>query len=152
MNMNPREIVQALVDSVQRGDFEKAQSFLSTNYQFSGPLPKPINGETWMAINRNLKKAFPNLDYHFHLDGVDGLDGSVIRMSSELKGTHRGTLDLSPLGLGASSATDKSVATPREHGRVTIKGDKVVSWVVDRIEGGGLMGILGQLGLTVPTM
>jgi hypothetical protein len=150
--MNPREIVQALVDSVQRGDFEKAQSFLSTTYQFSGPIPTPINGETWMAINRNLKKAFPNLDYHFHLDGVDGLDGSVIRMSSELKGTHRGTLDLSPLGLGTTPATDKSFATPREHGRVTIKGDKVVSWVVDRIEGGGLMGVLGQLGLTVPGM
>jgi hypothetical protein len=145
MNMNPREIVQALVDSVQRGDFEKAQSFLSTNYQFSGPIPTPMDGETWMAIN-------PNLDYHFHLDGVDGLDGSVIRMSSELKGTHRGTLDLSPLGMGTTPATDKSIATPREHGRVTIKGDKVVSWVVDRIEGGGFMGILGQLGLTVPGM
>ena len=152
MNMNPREIVQALVDSVQRGDFEKAQSFLSNNYQFSGSIPKPLNRDIWMAINRNLKKAFPNLDYHFHLDGVDGLDGSVIRISSELKGTHRGTLDLSPLGLGATPATDKSFATPREHGRVTIKGDKVVSWVVDRIEGGGLMGVLGQLGLTVPTM
>jgi hypothetical protein len=152
MNMNPREIVQALVDSVQRGDFKKAQSFLSTNYQFSGPIPTPIDGETWMAINRNLKKAFPNLDYHFHLDGVDGLDGSVIRMSSELKGTHRGTLDLSPLGLGTTPATDKAIATPREHGRVTIKGDKVVSWVVDRIEGGGLMGMLGQLGLTIPAM
>ena len=152
MNMNPREIVQALVDSVQRGDFEKAQSFLSNDYQFSGPVQKPLNGATWMAINRNLKKAFPNLDYHFHLDGVDGLDGSVIRISSELKGTHRGALDLSPLGLGTTPATDKSIATPREHGRVTIKGDKVVSWVVDRIEGGGLMGILGQLGLTVPTM
>ena len=140
------------MDSVQRGDFKKAQSFLSTNYQFSGPIPTPIDGETWMAINRNLKKAFPNLDYHFHLDGVDGLDGSVIRMSSELKGTHRGTLDLSPLGLGTTPATDKSIATPREHGRVTIKGDKVVSWVVDRIEGGGLMGMLGQLGLTIPAM
>jgi hypothetical protein len=152
MNMNPREIVQALVDSVQRGDFEKARSFLSNDYQFSGPVRKPMNGETWMAINRNLKEAFPNLDYHFHLDGVDGLDGSVIRMSSELKGTHRGTLDLSPLGMGTTPATDKSIATPREHSRVTIKGDKVVSWVVDQIEGGGFMGILGQLGLTLPGM
>jgi len=150
--MNPREIVQALLDSVQRGDFEKAQSFLSNDYQFSGPLLKPINGETWMAINKNLKKAFPNLDYHFHLDGVDGLDGGSIRVSSELKGTHRGTLDLSPLGLGTTPATDKSFATPRERATVTIKGDKVVSWVVERIEGGGLMGILGQLGLPVPTL
>jgi hypothetical protein len=49
-------------------------------------------------------------------------------------------------------ATHKSFATPREHGRVTIKGDKVASWVVDRIEGGGLKGILGQLGIAVAAM
>ena len=147
--MNQREIVQALLDSVQRGDFEKAKTLLSNDFQFSGPVPEPINRETWMGINKNLKKAFPNLDYHFHVDGVDG---DVIKISAELKGTHSGVLDLSPVGLGVIPATNKSFATPREHGKVTIKGDKVVSWVVDRIEGGGLMGILGQLGIAVPTM
>jgi hypothetical protein len=147
--MNQREIVQALLDSVQRGDFEKAKTLLSNDFQFSGPVPEPINRETWMGINKNLKKAFPNLDYHFHVDGVDG---DVIKISAELKGTHSGVLDLSPVGLGVIPATNKSFATPREHGKVTCKGDKVASWVVDRIEGGGLMGILGQLGIAVPTM
>ena len=147
--MNQREIVQALLDSVQRGDFEKAKSLLSNDYQFSGPVPEPINGETWMEINKNLKKAFPNLDYHFHVDGVDG---DVIKISAELKGTHSGVLDLSPVGLDVIPATNKSFATPREHGKVTIKNEKVSTWVVDRIEGGGLMGILTQLGIPVPTM
>ena len=147
--MNQREIVQALLDSVQRGDFEKAKSLLSNDYQFSGPVPEPINAETWLGINKNLKKAFPNLDYHFHVDGVDGI---VTKISAELKGTHSGLLDLSAVGLGVIPATDKSFATPREHGKVTCKDDKVVSWVVDRIEGGGLMGILVQLGIPVPTM
>jgi hypothetical protein len=86
------------------------------------------------------------------VDGVDGLDGGVVKVSAELKGTHSGILDLSPVGLGVTPATGKSFAMPREHGKVTIKGDKVVSWVVNRIDGGGLMGILVQLGLTVPTM
>ena len=147
--MNQREIVQALLDSVQRGDFEKAKSLLSNDYQFSGPVPEPINAEKWMEINKNLKKAFPNLDYHFHVDGVDG---DVIKISAELKGTQSGVLDLSLLGLGVIPATNKSFATPREHGRVTIKNEKVSTWVVDRIEGGGLMGILTQLGIPVPTM
>jgi hypothetical protein len=150
--MNPREIVQALLDSVQRGDFEKAKFLVSNDCQFSGPVPELIKREAWMGINKNLKKAFPNLDYHFHLDRVDGLDGNVVTISAELKGTHSGALDLSPVGLGVTPATNKSFATPREHGKVTIKGDKVASWVVDRIEGGGLMGILGQLGIAVPTM
>jgi hypothetical protein len=147
--MNQREIVQALLDSVQRGDFEKAKSLLSNDYQFSGPVPEPINAETWLGIQQNLKKAFPNLDYHFHVDSVEG---DVTKISAELKGTHSGVLDLSPVGLGVTPATNKSFAIPREHGKVTCKGDKVVSWVIDRIEGGGLMGILTQLGIAVPTM
>ncbi len=147
--MNQREIVQALLDSVQRGDFEKAKSLLSNDYQFSGPVPEPINAETWLGINKSLKTAFPDLDYHFRVDGVEG---DVTKISAELKGTHSGLLDLSPLGLGATPATDKSFAIPREYGKVTCKGDKVISWVVDRIEGGGLMGILTQLGIPVPTM
>jgi|SRR5215211_1296954 len=147
--MNQREIVQALLDSVQRGDFQKAKSLLSNDYQFSGPVPEPINAETWVGIHTNLKRAFPDLDYHFHVESVEG---DVTKISAELKGTHSGALDLSALGLGVTPASGKSFAIPREHGKVTCKGDKVTSWVIDRIEGGGLMGILNQLGIAVPTM
>ena len=150
--MNPREIVQALLDSVQRGDFEKAKFLVSTDCQFSGPAPKLIKREAWMGMNKNLRKAFPNLDYHFHVDRVDGLDGGTVKVSAELKGTHSGVLDLSPLGLGVTPATHKSFAMPHERYRVTIKGDKVAAWVVEPIEGGGLIGILAQLGIVVPTL
>ena len=150
--MNPREIVQALLDCVQRGDFQKARFLVSKDCQFSGSVPELIRRETWMRLNKNLKKSCPNLDYQFHVDRVDGMSGNVVKISAELKGTQSGVLDLSPVGLGVTPATNKSFATPRECGRVTIMGDKVASWVVDPVEGGGLMGILGQLGLTVPDM
>jgi len=149
--MNPREIVQALLDSIQRGDFQKARFLVSNECQFSGSVPESIQREAWMGLNKNLKKACPNLDYHFHVDRVDGLDGGAVKISAELQGTHSGVLDLSLLGLGVTPATDKSFAAPREHGRVTIKHDKVASWAIEPIEGGGLMGILVQLGITAPT-
>lgn len=150
--MNAREIVQALLDSVQRGDFQKARFLVSDECQFRDGSAEPIKREAWMGINKSLKKAFPNLDYHFHVDRVDGLDGGVIKISAELKGTHSGVLDLSPLGLGVTPATDKSFAMPPEHGQVTIKHGKVASWVVEPTEGGGLMGILVQLGHAVPAI
>jgi hypothetical protein len=149
--MNPRETVQALLDSVQRGDFQKARFLVSKDCQFSGPVPEVLKREAWMEMNKNLKKACPNLDYHFHVDRVDGLDGHLVKISAELQGTQSGVLDLSPVGLGVTAATDKSFAAPREHVRVTIKDSKVASWVVEPIEGGGLMGILRQLGLTMPS-
>jgi hypothetical protein len=150
--MNPREIAQALLDSVQRGDFQKAKFLVSNDCQFSGLVPEFIRREAWIAINKNLKKAFPNLDYHFHMDGLEGLDGHVVKISAEIKGTHSGDLDLRSVGLGVTPATNKSFAMPHEHCRVAIKDGKVASWVAEPIEGGGLIGILGQLGLAVPAM
>lgn len=150
--MNPREIVQALLTSVQRGDFQKVKFLLSNDYKFSEPVGEPITGEAWMGINKNLKKACPNLDYHFHVDRVGGLDGCVVKISAELKGTHSGVLDLTPLGLGVTPATNKSFASPQEHSEVTIKDDKVSSWVVESPEGGGVVGVLGQLGVKVPAI
>ncbi len=134
---------------VQRGDFQKANFLVSKDCQFSGPVPEILKREAWMGMNKNLKRACPNLDYHFHVDRVDGLNGHLVKISAELKGTHSCALDLSPVGLGVSPATDKSFASPREHVKVTIKDSKVASWVAEPIEGGGLMGILGQLGLSV---
>jgi hypothetical protein len=49
-------------------------------------------------------------------------------------------------------ATNKSFANPHEKGTATVKGDKVVSWVVEPTEGGGVMGILSQLGVKPPAM
>ena len=150
--MNPREIVQALFDSVQRGDFQKARFLVSNDCQFRDGSAEPIRCEAWMSINKNLKKAFPDLDYHFHVHRVDGLDGGVVKISAELKGTHSGVLDLSPVGLGVTPATDKSFAAPREHFRVTIRDSKVAAWVAEPSAGGGLQGILFQLGIAEPIL
>jgi len=150
--MNPREIVQALLDSVQRGDFQKARFLVSKDCQFSGFVPELIKREAWMGINKNLKKACPNLDYHFHVDRVDGLNGHLVKIWAELRGTQSGVLDLSPVGLGVTPATNKSFATPREYVKVTIRDSKVDSWLVEPIEGAGLKAILGQLGVKLPTI
>ena len=56
--MNNREIVQALMDAVQKGDFASAKKMLSDDFQFSGPIPEPINAEAWLEMSANLKIAF----------------------------------------------------------------------------------------------
>ena len=58
--MNKREIVQALMDAVQKGDFENAKSMLADDFQFSGPVPEPINAETWLGMSASLRTAFPH--------------------------------------------------------------------------------------------
>lgn len=147
--MDSKETVQALFDAVQKGKLDEARSMLADDFQFSGPTPEPVNGAAWLGMSASLKAAFPDLNYQFK---VESADGNTVNVSAQLKGTHKENLDLTAMSMGVIPATNKSFANPHEHGKVTVKGDKIASWAVEPIEGGGLMGILGQLGVKPPAM
>jgi len=147
--MDAKTTVEALMNAVQMGDFTKAKSMLSDDFMFSGPVPQPINGDAWMGMSMGLKKAFPDLDYHFHVHSVEG---DVVNIAAELKGSHHGDLDLTAMGMGVIPATHKSFAAAHEHGKVTVKDGKVTAWATEATQGAGLMAILGQLGVKPPGM
>lgn len=147
--MNKRETVQALMDSIQKGDFEYAKSMLADDFQFSGPVPKPIDADAWLGMSASLKTAFSDLDYHFK---VIGAEGDVVRSTSQLSGTHSGSFDLTNMDMGVIPATDRSFSAKVEKNRVTVKEKKITSWVVEPTQGAGLMAILSQLGVTLPAM
>jgi predicted ester cyclase len=146
--MNNREIVQTLLDSVQKGDFVKTKSLLADNFQFSGPIPEPIDREAWLGMSASLKTAFPDLDYHFK---VIGADDDVVKTTSQLSGTHRGSFDLTNMKMGVIPATNKTFDAKLEKTKITVKENKITSWVVEPTEGAGLKAILGQLGIAAPT-
>ena len=146
--MDSKAVVQAFMDSVQKGDFEKAKSYLSSDFQFSGPVPEPMNGEAFIGMLTSLKNASPNIQYHFK---VESMNGDTADIGSKLEGTHSAPLDLTGVHMGVIPATNKSWSAAQEHGKATVKGDKVTSWAVQPTEGAGLMAILGQLGIKPPT-
>jgi len=147
--MNKREIVQTLMDSIQKGNFESARTMLADNFVFSGPVPEPINAEAWLGMSLNMKTAFPDLDYRFK---VIGTDGDVVRSTTQLSGTHNGSFDLTNMKMGVIPATNKAFSAKMEKTRVTVKGDKITSWAVEHTEGAGLKAILGQLGVKPVSM
>ena len=146
--MNPKETVSTLMGAVQSGDTKKAKSLLTDDFQFSGPIPEPVNGSRWMEVTASLRTGFPDLDYHFNIEGVDD---NVVHLSAQLTGTHTGNLDLKAVGINAIPATGKPFSMARELADVTVRNDKVVSWAGQATEGAGLVALLTQLGIEVPT-
>ena len=130
------------MDSVQRGDFDKAKTLLSDDFRYKGFVRRPISGKTWLRMSASLKMAFAGLNYHFK---VDSADGNVVNTTSQMSGNNRGAFDLTDLHMGVISATNKTFSTARENHTITVKDDKVSSWVVEPTEGAGLMAILKQL-------
>jgi len=147
--MNKRETVQALMDSIQKGDFETAKSMLTDDFQFSGPVPEPINKDAWLEMSLILKNAFPDLNYHFK---VIGAEGDVVRAISQLSGTHTGSFDLTNMHMGVIPATDKTFSATHEKTKITVKDNKISSWMSEPTEGAGLMAIMDQLGVALPAV
>jgi predicted ester cyclase len=147
--MNKRETVQALMDAVQKGNFESAKTMLADDFQFSGPVPEPINKEAWLGMSASLKAAFPDLDYHFK---VIGAEDDVVRSTTQLSGTHSGSFDLTNMNMGVIPATHKAFSAKLEKTKVTVRENKITSWAVELTEGAGLMAILGQLGVEPASM
>jgi hypothetical protein len=147
--MDSKATVQALMDSIQKADFAKAKTLLSKDFQFSGPVPEPVGGDAWLAMSKELKTAFPDLEYHFYLENMVADTASI---SVQLKGAHTGQWDLGSMNMGVIPATHRAFSAERETGNVTVKDNQVTSWALLPIEGAGLKAILGQLGVHPPTM
>jgi predicted ester cyclase len=145
--MNKRETVQTFMDFVQKGEFELATSMLAEDFQFTGPATEPINKADWLEMSINLKAAFPDLNYHFKMIGTDG---DVVRSTTQLSGTHTGTLNLVNMKMGKTPATNKLVSAKMAKTRLTIKKDKITLWAVEPTDGADLTAILGQLGVKPP--
>jgi predicted ester cyclase len=146
--MNKRETVQALMDSIQKGDFLNAKTMLADDFQFTGPVPEPINAEAWLGMSASLRTAFPDLDYHFK---VSGADGDVVKSTAQLSGTHNGSFDLTNMNMGVIPATSKTFSTKSEKTKITVKDNKITLWAVEPNDGAGLMEILKQLNVKLPT-
>ncbi|HEY9528076.1 MAG TPA: ester cyclase [Anaerolineales bacterium] len=147
--MNKRETVQALLDSVQKGDFDNAKTMLADDFQFSGPLPEPIDQEAWVGMNTRLQTAFPDLDYHFK---VIGAEGDVVKATMQLSGTHSGSFDLRTMDMGVIPATNKNFSAKPEKARVTVRENKITAWFVEPTQGADLKSILDQLGVKSTVM
>jgi hypothetical protein len=145
--MNSQETAQALMDSVQRGDVDRAKSLLSDDFRFSGLIRRPLNARTWLGMIASLRMAFAGLNYHFK---VAGAHGNVVNSTSQMSGHNRGAFDLTGLRMGVVSATNRKFSTATENNTITVKNEKVLSWVVEPTEGAGLAAILKQLGVKLP--
>jgi predicted ester cyclase len=142
--MGVREQAEDLQQAINTGDLDTVATYLADDFQFSGPIPEPVGAQEWLGLLRVLRGAFPDLQFNFRILSVEG---NVVRAANQLTGMHTGELDLSFMGLGVIPPTGKSFSNPVEEVEGVWDGDQLVSTHVHSQEGGGLMGILTQLGV-----
>jgi hypothetical protein len=95
----------------------------------------------------------PNLSYHFHdlPEVAERLgEGNRVRATIQITGTHTTDFQVLILGFPPIPATNKSVLLPEEHWEYAVKGNTIAFIRVEQVTGGGIAGILEQLGIDIP--
>lgn len=145
--INTQKVAEAFVAAWQASDTDTLTELATDNFTFSGAVPEPLPLNAVIGLILTLKKAFPDLQYNASIQQVEG---NVAHLTPHLPGTHTGDLDLTMMGLGIIPPSGKSINLPEETAQITVEGGKVVNYHVVPTAGGGLPGILTQLGVEAP--
>jgi predicted ester cyclase len=145
--MDAKDTVLRVLSLIESDDIDAAMGMLADDFTFSGPVPEPVDGATWLGLHHELNSAFP--DFGFNPSDFRQ-DGDMVYGTVQISGTQRGELDLTPIGLPKIPATGKSVRLPAEHSETRVVNGKLQYLKTDADERGGVAAILSQLGVSLP--
>lgn len=139
--MTAMDTVKALDKEISGGDLRKAADYLADDFKFLGVAPHALGKSEALGVWTALRAALPDFSHNLHdlRDATNLVYGTV-----EVTGTHTGTLSVPEVP--AITATGRKLHNPPERVALVVRDGKVTEWTVEQVPGGGLAGIIGQLG------
>jgi SnoaL-like polyketide cyclase len=142
--MTNLEIVKRATDMLESRDLIGLQSLLADNFIAKGATRELTKQQT-LGYLKIFFTAFP--DHLFNFTDFEE-KGDLINCTAQETGAHTGVLDLNPFRMPISlPPTGKSIKLPKSVYTFRVTGDKVTYYSEEAVQGGGLAGILEQLGV-----
>ena len=145
--MGNAKIVEEVFSGMERNDFAKAESYASKDMQVTGPAPVPLGANEFFGTMKALVAGIP--DWRFNYKIVSD-SKNIVETKVKITGTHLREIP-SPLpGVKNVPLTNKIIRMPEEKVTFTFNNNKIININVEKVEGGGIPGLLKQLGVEVP--
>ena len=145
--MGATEIVKTFITALQSGDMEVAANYMSDDFVVHGWTPYPLDKTKFLATQSALLDAMPDFSYNLsdvHKAG-DGVEALI-----QVTGTQTNDLILPMHGMPPFPATGLAIDLPQVKVRFVLKEHKVSEMNVETVAGGGLAGLLQQVGTELP--
>ena len=145
--MNAIDGVKAGLAASEAGQTSKFASMLTDDMVFAGPVPQPVGKREFVGLMTALVAAMP--DWKFNATDFKQ-NGDQVTLTMQITGTQTGELNLPMPGFPKLPATGKQVSLAKEPTTITVKDDKISRLEGAVVAGGGVAGILAQLGVAMP--
>lgn len=145
--MSNLEVAKRFADLLESGDIKGLQVLLTDDFRAKGAT-RELTKQQALGYLQIFFTAFP--DHCFGFTDFEEKE-DLVSCTGQETGTHKGILDLNPLGMPVSlPPTGKSFNLPKSIYTFRVAGDKVTYYNEEPVKGGGLAGILEQLGVKLP--
>lgn len=145
--MNPSEVVNACFSAIEKKDFTKADKLMSDRMEVNGVSPRPLSKKEFLNVHRALSSGMPDFKFHHKIFEEEG---NRIGIKVRITGTHTKEMTAPIPGIKNIPATGKAVSMPEEEAYLTVKDGKIIRMELEKVPGGGLPGILKQIGAKIP--
>lgn len=146
--MENSKIVEEVFSGMERNDFTKAESYASKDMKVTGAAPIPLGANEFFGTMKALVAGIPDWKFNYKLGSESK---NIVETKIKITGTHTREIP-SPLpGVKNIAPTNKTIRMPEEKVTFTFNNNKVINVNVEKVQGGGVPGLLKQLGVEVPT-
>lgn len=140
--MGAKEMFRRYTKALDQGDIDGMAALVSDDFRLEGAGLDGIGKPEFMAAMKAQLDAFP--DYSENPTDVRE-DGDVVHFVAHVHGTHKNTFALPRME--PVPPTDRSFQLPPEPVWVRVRDGKLLLYHVEAVPGGGVDGILSQLGV-----
>lgn len=150
--MSATETVRNFINALEANETETASNALANNFLFTGWTPQPLNKKQFLSVISELKVGIPGLMFNLHnLDEHDDINqGAIVTGNMQIAGYQSDSFEIPTLSLPIIPQMGRSVSLPVEDVSFVVQNEQVAQMTVKRTRGGGMEGLLHQLGTDSP--
>ena len=145
--MENEKIAESFFNAIEKNDFTTAESYLSNNFKITGVGPEPLRAKEFLGVHRAFNTGMPDFKFNYKIGSVSK---NIVETKVKLTGTHFKDMPSPAPGFPNIPATNKTLRMPEEKVRFTFKDNKIEALHIESVPGGGLPGVLKQLGVEIP--
>lgn len=142
------ELVRNFMTALDDNETSEYERYLAPAFVFIGWIPKPLNRQGFLDVIGGLKEGIPGLIFNLH--NVLEAGPQQVTATWHIAGYQTNSFILPTLGLPPIPQMGRSISLPTEEVVYELANNQIRTIQVQPTEGGGIKGILEQLGIDVP--
>ncbi len=135
------------ISALEANEHETAADFLADDFMAIGWTPQPLYKSAFLTVMGGLKSGIPGL--MFNMLNISEA-GDVINATLQIAGYQTDSFSLPPLSLPPIPQMARSISMPAEDVSFTFLHEKIKLMSFKPTRGGGISGLLHQLGFDAP--